>query len=290
MAELQRAGSLFEAYRAKVEADRAARGAPEIETSTPTPTAGPVEAYDYERAARYAGLETLAETAAAEGACSMCFGSNYVIRRRRGASVMDDNGRPAPCPRCAAERHERRWKAIGIHALLRFEDWQPVAIMEPVRKACDELIAGKRWCVFASAPTGRGKTHLAIATVVAWVTAGKGTAQFRTVPELMDELRSTYDDSSGHTITERMRVFEDAGLLVLDDLGAEKGSDWVSEKLFRIIDHRSLEKKPTFVTTNARPGSETIPARIRSRLAPGAIEIQGGADYRQSQAPMPYAE
>jgi DNA replication protein DnaC len=165
--------------------------------------------------------------------------------------------------------------------------------MRDARKACDDLLEGKRHCVYLSAQTGRGKTHLAKATTVAWIERGKGSAVFRTVPDLMDELRQSFDSDAPWSLTERMKSYEKADLLVLDDLGAEKATDWVAERLFSLIDKRlgAGRTRPTFVTSNVRPDSDRIPMRIASRLAPGLVQIDGGVDFRQKQftEPAPWA-
>lgn len=240
-------------------------------------------------AVQQSGGVTYAEDAAGE--CPWCRGAKFMAVRQMSGGIFTGNV-TKPCGRCAAVRHEARWERIGVAPILRFEDWRDVPEMRPARKACDELLEGKRHAVVLSAQTGRGKTHLAKATVVEWVERGKGSALFRTVPEILDELRSAYGEDTPYSLHERMKTYGEIGLLVLDDLGAEKGTEWAQEKLFSIVDKRlgAGQKRPTFVTSNVHPDSTTIPARIKSRLAPGVIQIAGGLDFRQqSFEPAPWA-
>lgn len=232
------------------------------------------------------GLEHLLPPAA----CSWCRGAGYVVRRPKGATIIDDPGRVAPCGRCLAERQDVKWEAIGIRSPMTFDDWNPSPIMAAALTACHQLIDGKRWAVLLSAGMGRGKTHLATATVIEWAKRGKGNALFRTSPDLFEALREAYDPSAGYTLNALIQLYETRDLLVIDDLGTEyhkpgsEGHDWVDEKLFRIIDARYQRKKATIITTNLRPESPRIPARIRSRLAGCEVVISGGQDYRREAA------
>lgn len=264
-----------------------------LSTALGNETAGPVERELREM--DYAVVRTYGDTVVPsdEPVCNWCKGAHYVAVREFTGGMFTGN-RVKPCGKCSAQRHEARWDRIGVSPILRFEDWRDVPAMQQARKACDELLEGKRHCVYLSAQTGRGKTHLAKATVVAWVERGKGSAVFRTVPDILDELRQSFDADAPWSLTERMRAYEKADLLVLDDLGAEKATDWVAERLFSLIDKRlgAGRNRPTFVTSNVAPDSDRIPMRIASRLAPGLIQINGGVDFRQKQFsdPAPWAK
>lgn len=236
---------------------------------------------DYYRRVNQYGGDDAADYAESVGECRWCHGARYVVMRPKGETVLAGADRLRPCGRCAAEDKQRRWETIGIRAKFRLADWEDVPEMREARRACDELLDGKRWCVFLSAKTGRGKTHLAVATAIEWVERGKGTALFKSAPDLFDELRAAYDPAATHTLNQLLKFYEGRDLLVLDDLGAEKQTEWVAEKLFRIIDARYLTQKATFVTTNEAPTSEGIPYRVRSRLSAGAILVEGGRDWRR---------
>lgn len=73
----------------------------------------------------------------------------------------------------------------------------------------------------------------------------------------------------------------DAPLLILDDLGTEKLTDWAAEKLDTLIDHRYIKGLPLVVTTNV-PAAQLSP-RIASRLQDrrlGKVVTLSGPDYR----------
>jgi DNA replication protein DnaC len=95
--------------------------------------------------------------------------------------------------------------------------------------------------------TGTGKTHLAVAILNERIKT-RCEGLFCTVPELMADIKRTFgrnDDTS-----ELIELVKGVELLILDDLGAEKSSEWATEQLFVIINARLLKRKQTVVTTN----------------------------------------
>ena len=107
-----------------------------------------------------------------------------------------------------------------------------------------------------------------------------------TVPELLDNLRGAYNDPA-KDIDEWMEAVKNAELLILDDLGSEKPTLWVQERLFVIINHRYRETLPTMITSNTRP--KDLPAQLGERTASRifsmctGVELEGD-DYRETQA------
>jgi len=76
-------------------------------------------------------------------------------------------------------------------------------------------------------------------------------------------------------------------LLVLDDLGAEKVTDWVQDVLFRIVDGRYRAVRPILVTTNLAPNDlpRTIGERITDRLLEITVPVEIKAtSYRMELA------
>lgn len=111
------------------------------------------------------------------------------------------------------------------------------------RVALDE---GGRGLVLAGS-TGVGKTHLAAAILNARICSGR-EAVFCTVPELLADIRRTVRNE--RETSELLEIVKDAELLVLDDLGAERTTEWVTEQLFVVINARLLRTRQTVVTTN----------------------------------------
>jgi len=110
---------------------------------------------------------------------------------------------------------------------------------------------------------GSGKTHLAAA--IAHYQQAKGVdVMFVTVPDLLDYLRLTFNPNAPVTFDQRFQMVRNTPFLVLDDLGMEGASSWAKEKLFQVIDHRYVTRRPTVITTGKR--IDELDARIRSRL------------------------
>lgn len=112
-------------------------------------------------------------------------------------------------------------------------------------------------------PYGSGKTHLAAA--IANYQRERGTnVIFTTIPDLMDYLRMTFNNSMTVSLHQRFQTVLNAPLLVLDDLRAEQSSAWVREKLFQIIEYRYTGQLPTVLTTASQ--LDDLDDRIATRL------------------------
>jgi DNA replication protein DnaC len=140
-------------------------------------------------------------------------------------------------------------------------------------------------------PPGVGKTHLAVAVLKHIIEGSGARGLFYTVNDLLRVIRSTYDPSIRTTELEVLRPVMTADLLVLDDLGAEKTSEWVEETMNLIVNTRYNERRTTIFTSNyldipddTDPNSLLfrIGFRMRSRLHEMCEFIEmDGADYRE---------
>ena len=99
--------------------------------------------------------------------------------------------------------------------------------------------------------------------------AGHSVAIY-SLPRLLARIRRTYDGDAGElSYLEFFRRLTSVELLHIDDLGAEKRSDWVLEQLYAIVDERYATNRSIMVTTNLEVGAleEQIGERTVSRLA-----------------------
>ena len=121
---------------------------------------------------------------------------------------------------------------------------------------------------------GVGKTHLAVALMKEAIARKGARAIFYEIRELLKLVKDTYSGSTEMSELDVLRPVLEAELLVLDDLGAEKKSDWVDETLGLVINTRYSERRVTVLTTNLRDVETTEPLsfayhlglRTRSRL------------------------
>ena len=121
---------------------------------------------------------------------------------------------------------------------------------------------------------GVGKTHLAVALLKEAVRRKGARGVFYETRELLKFVRDTYNNQVEATELDVLRPVLEADLLVLDDLGAEKKSQWVEETLGLVVNTRYSERRLTVFTTNlfdidnSDPNSVAfqLGLRIRSRL------------------------
>ena len=96
---------------------------------------------------------------------------------------------------------------------------------------------------------GSGKTHLAVAALRSIMARGF-EGLFFDYQNLLDRIRSGYDQNSGAADKEAYRVAMEADVLLLDDLGAHRVTDWVEDTVTSIITYRCNNRKPLIATTN----------------------------------------
>ena len=111
---------------------------------------------------------------------------------------------------------------------------------------------------------GAGKTHLAAAIGNYRKKLGDPPL-FVVVPDLLDDLRSTFGSNSLTTFDRRFFEIRTTPLLVLDDLGAQSMTPWVREKLYQLFDYRYSAELPTVITI-AADALDDVDPRLRSRL------------------------
>jgi DNA replication protein DnaC len=143
-------------------------------------------------------------------------------------------------------------------------------------------------------PPGIGKTHIAVSVLRHVVTEKGARGLFYDVRDLLRMIRSTYNPVVRTAEMDILRPVMEADLLVLDDLGAEKPSEWVEETMNLIVNTRYNERRPTIFTTNYEdlPDEGDLDAlrvrigyRMHSRLHEMCefLEYDGG-DYRMLPA------
>jgi len=145
--------------------------------------------------------------------------------------------------------------------------------------------------LFLEGQPGVGKTHLAVAVLKQAIATTNARGLFYDTRELLRVIRSTYDPSTRTTELDILRPVMTAELLVLDDLGAEKTSEWVDETMNLIVNTRYNERRLTIFTSNypdipddTDPQSLLfrIGARMRSRLHEMCeFVVLDAADFRE---------
>ena len=101
---------------------------------------------------------------------------------------------------------------------------------------------------------GVGKTHLACSIANKLIENGIPVI-YGTLINLLAELRNSYDTDNDISEMEIIKLYENVALLIIDDLGKEKPSEWGLEKLFTIINSRYENNLPVIITTNYNQNS-----------------------------------
>ncbi len=200
--------------------------------------------------------------------CPICHGFGFVHPRIDG---MPDYSRVVNCACVEADFIEaKRQKLLTECQIPRLcRNWTLEsflsldASLKEAHIAALQFVEGKIHWLTLGGEVDHGKTHLAIGICLKWLATGRA-ARYAYVPELLDELRAGFALEAVVGYKARFEYFCNVALLVLDDLGAEKQSDFAIEKLETIVNHRYNEELPLVVTTN-KPLGQLSP-RIASRL------------------------
>jgi len=136
-----------------------------------------------------------------------------------------------------------------------------------------------RYCgkngAFIFGDVGRGKTCLALQIALRAVKAGKGEVHRTNSSSAMGILR----DFNSPNLTRTMEIYKNIPILIFDDLGTEKQTDYSNEKIYDIINYRNEWKKFTIITSNM--DLENVDDRIASRIAQMCVIIKlDGTDRR----------
>jgi DNA replication protein DnaC len=208
------------------------------------------------------------EVAAPE--CPECEGRGWVLQDDGGAGTA----RPCDCRRNLLA--PQRLTAAGIPERYRgatFEGFKPhgsPADQEQqlaARRRCQQYVErflseeggfAESGLIFVGA-TGVGKTHLAVAVLKEVIERWGVRGRFVDFTSLIFEIQSTFEPGSALGKSSVLAPVTDAEVLVLDDLGAHKASDWVNEILYLILNGRYARKLPTLFTTNYSLGFEPKP-------------------------------
>lgn len=196
------------------------------------------------------------------------------------AWVLGGSGSPIPCPSCGKfDPTEALRKYANIPDRRSRDKFKTFNLKEaPLMKesydAALEFATGYNevpWLLLAG-PTGCGKTHLGYAAANEMALKGWKLKMW-VVADLLDAIRASFHQRDSDPSLNTQKLIEEMAyepdILILDDLGGEKATDWAAEELFQIIDRRYREGRPLMVTTNE--DIDRLPDRIRSRFTDGQI-------------------
>lgn len=120
---------------------------------------------------------------------------------------------------------------------------------------------------------GSGKTRLAVSIANALMNVHKVSVKFITTPNLLEEIKASFRSDSEYSSSELINVMKRVPVLVLDDIGTEKPSDWVNETFYSILNDRMTGNKITIFTSNCTIEELHHDDRVKNRIEKMAIPI-----------------
>lgn len=243
----------------------------------------------------------------AQRACPLgtCDGSGWILG-------PEDVARPCEC----REARLKRGRSKGVASVIppRYRgvsfDRPPVSNMSDtslqrvrrfIRNLDESLAAGRG--IWFTGDIGTGKTTLAMLISKAAIEKGHSVAIY-SMPKLLARIRRTFDGQPGaDSYSEFFEKLTSVDLLHIDDVGAERQTEWVLEQFYSIVNERYEAQKSIMFTTNAEnmqkadgegPGQFKVEEQINPRTFSRLTEMCGdpvmmfGEDNRAKMVPADY--
>lgn len=206
--------------------------------------------------------------------CSICKDIGFIIEK---GSAIECSCRFPIYQKSLPERHR-----LADFDKLDYSNLDKVAgLMEMINYYKRTPLNKVKKGVYLQGDVGRGKTMLACAIFNNYL--GQGKLKFIVVDELIRRIKEAFGGGREFELSKYM----EAELIVLDDLGAEKMTEFVEGEIYNIINYRYNKKLPTIITSNINWNDlpekyEMNGKRIASRISEmcGSFNLNG-KDYRR---------
>jgi len=222
---------------------------------------------------------------------SFCFGTGMEVVPGKGARRCRCRAEDAREKLLEAARIPRRYKGCSLG------NYQPASNNGSQLRAFNyafrlarEYPSTDRGLLFMGT-CGVGKTHLSVAILRDLIEKKGVPCFFYEFGSLLKEIQNSYNPVSQTSELTVLSPVIEAEVLVLDELGATKPTDWVRDTMMQVINARYNDRKLTIFTTNytdtrRQPSEETLEDRVGARLRSRLYEmcktvVIEGEDYRR---------
>lgn len=224
--------------------------------------------------------------------CPYCKGQEWVLEvKPNGSEVAKE------CV-CSQEARARRrlkfanipdtYKDVDICMFNNLNIYREPKNREIMKTACAKILdylvhfetiyqeKGKGLYIYSKVP-GSGKTTMAAGIANKIISMYKLPVKFVNATKLIQEIKDTYQANTKIKEGKLLAQIIDASILVIDDFGTEKATDWSNEKFYYILNERFVHNKTTFFTSNYSPGSlcniKSYDSRITDRIREKTLVI-----------------
>ena len=221
--------------------------------------------------------------------CQKCFGAGMEVVAGKGARPCECRKQNSHTNQLDKARIPKRYADCHFHSYRVLNPSQERAF-KYASKLAMEYPAIERGLLFMGT-VGVGKTHLAV-SILKGLTERGFNCLFYESGSLLKEIQNSYNVYTQSSELKVLAPIFDAEVLVLDELGASKPTEWVRDTMANIINTRYNDKKLTIFTTNylderRAEKDETLEDRVGVRLRSRLFEMcrtvsLGGEDFRRT--------
>lgn len=222
--------------------------------------------------------------------CKICRDSGYIF-------YEDENGylfrRECDCGKVQKEKLQKKLAfaeipdifcdhEIGNFNIAVYESKEAQEIASMAKMICQNYVKKfpqmqqeSKGLYLYSVTKGSGKTRMAASIANEIIKKYQVVVKFCTTLQILDEIRNTWNDKEQVILTEHQLIQDiiQVPVLVLDDIGVEKSTEWVEERFYYILDSRLKEGKVTIFTSNCKIELLKLDDRIKNRIMKMALPV-----------------